>query len=210
MVTAVPTALSPLSRKGRIASSAAFSMARIMTGVASTFGRMGSLNRLARCSGRTRRVNTPLVPTGMGFMECACPDSGARPGRSEPRHRRVRMLHLGRAHEAMADQLAPSLEIVGAAEIDGVILDAAPFHEQTVALRFLDRSVQLHAGAAACALENRHGFFHARLEFRFEPRPDLDLRDFQYHDARSFRVPQLFRGTPPIRSLAARKCDVSN
>ena len=50
---------------GRIAFSAAFSMIRIMTGVASTCGRMASLNRLARCSGSTRSVDVPFAPSGI-------------------------------------------------------------------------------------------------------------------------------------------------
>ena len=46
----VPTALSPGSRYGLIALSAAFSITMIMTGVANTGGSAESLNRLARCS----------------------------------------------------------------------------------------------------------------------------------------------------------------
>jgi hypothetical protein len=60
--TAVPTALSPASKNGLIALSAAFSMIRIIMGVASTCGNMASLNRLARCSGCTRNADVPLAP----------------------------------------------------------------------------------------------------------------------------------------------------
>ena len=63
--TAMPTALSPASRNGLIALRAAFSMIRIVTGVASTCGNMASLNRLARCSGCTRNADVPLAPNGI-------------------------------------------------------------------------------------------------------------------------------------------------
>jgi hypothetical protein len=60
--TAVPTALSPASKNDLIALSAAFSMIRIITGVASTCGNMASL---ARCSGSTRNADAPLAPNGI-------------------------------------------------------------------------------------------------------------------------------------------------
>ena len=63
--TAVPTALSPASKNGQTALSAAFSMIRIITGVASTCGSMASLNRLARCSGCTCNIDLPLAPNGI-------------------------------------------------------------------------------------------------------------------------------------------------
>ena len=63
--TAVPTALSPASKNGLIALSAAFSIIRIITGVASTCGNMASLNRLARCSACTRNADVPLAPNGI-------------------------------------------------------------------------------------------------------------------------------------------------
>jgi hypothetical protein len=43
----------------------------IITGVASTGGNIASLNRLARCSGLTTRLNEPLAPVGMVFMGLA-------------------------------------------------------------------------------------------------------------------------------------------
>ena len=41
------------------------SMTIIITGVANTGGRIASLNRFARCSGRTRRLKEPLAPWGI-------------------------------------------------------------------------------------------------------------------------------------------------
>src|SRR5438128_9095329 len=40
----------------------------IITGVANTGGRIASLNRLARCSGWTRRLKEPLAPRGICLM----------------------------------------------------------------------------------------------------------------------------------------------
>jgi hypothetical protein len=48
--------------------SAAFSIARIMMGVASTGGSIASLNRLARCSGLTTSVKLPLARGGIACM----------------------------------------------------------------------------------------------------------------------------------------------
>ena len=53
---------------GLIASSAAFSMAMIITGVANTAGSVASLNRLARCSGDTTIANEPRTPVGIVRM----------------------------------------------------------------------------------------------------------------------------------------------
>src|SRR4249920_2703226 len=66
--TRVPTALSPASKYGLIALSAAFSIAMIMTGVESTAGSVASLNRLARCSGNTTMEKEPCAPVGMARM----------------------------------------------------------------------------------------------------------------------------------------------
>ena len=41
----------------------------VVTGVASTGGRVGSLKRLARCSGTTTIEKLPLAPTGIAFMD---------------------------------------------------------------------------------------------------------------------------------------------
>jgi hypothetical protein len=60
----VPTAVSPGSRKSRTTFKAAFSMARIIIGVAKTGGRMLSLNWLARCYGPTMIEKLPFAPRG--------------------------------------------------------------------------------------------------------------------------------------------------
>src|ERR1700730_15711261 len=49
-----------------MALSAAFSMARIIIGVANTCGSIASLNWLARCAGITRSVKVPFAPGGIG------------------------------------------------------------------------------------------------------------------------------------------------
>src|SRR5438105_1083710 len=86
---------------------------------------------------------------------------------SEPLHHLGRVLDRGRLREAVADQLAPLGEIGGAAEIDGVVLDRVPLHEQAIAARMLGRALQLHAGAALGAPEQRRGLLHAALELGF-------------------------------------------
>jgi hypothetical protein len=43
-------------------------MTMIITGVASTGGNVTSLNLLARCSGVRRRLNEPVIPTGIDCM----------------------------------------------------------------------------------------------------------------------------------------------
>src|SRR6187200_586114 len=92
------------------------------------------------------------------------------------------VLDLGRRREAMANELAPFLEIRRAAEINGMILHRLPLHEQPVALRLLDRALQFHASAALGALEDRRGGFHAGLELAFHARLDVDLRNFEDHE----------------------------
>src|ERR1700704_2388437 len=91
------------------------------------------------------------------------------------------MLDMRWLRETMADQLGPFGEIGRAAEIVGVVLDRGPLHEQAVAVRQLDRTLQLHAGAALGALEQRRRLLHAALEFRFHAGLDVDLRDFEDH-----------------------------
>src|SRR5271163_4820979 len=51
-----------------MALSAAFSIARIIIGVASTGGSNASLNRFAKCSGATTRLKLPFAPTGISDM----------------------------------------------------------------------------------------------------------------------------------------------
>src|SRR5215472_4278918 len=70
-----------------MALSAAFSMARIIIGVANTGGSIASLNWLARCAGVTRSVKVPLAPSGIGRMRH---HSWFAPDGSAPRRRNRR------------------------------------------------------------------------------------------------------------------------
>src|SRR5947209_8541617 len=83
---------------------------------------------------------------------------------SERLHHLTRMFHLRRLRQAMADELAPFLEIAGAAEIDRVVLQRLPSYEQAVAARVFDRAVKLHAAAALGAAKDRRRGLHAGLE----------------------------------------------
>src|SRR5215475_12972866 len=64
-----------------MALSAAFSMARIIIGVANTGGSIASLNWLARCAGVTRSVKVPFAPSGIGRMR---PIIGGLPRKDHP------------------------------------------------------------------------------------------------------------------------------
>src|SRR6202521_1549560 len=183
-------ALSPGSRKPRTASSAAFSIARIMTGVASTLGSVGSLNRLARGSGRTRRAKLPLAPTGSGRMRSSrsrlhAPGSTGTSTQwllpSEPRYGPTGVLDLRRSGETMPHELAPFLEVLGASEVDRMVLDRIPFDEHPVPVRLLHRTLQLHPLASAGALEDGRRLLYARLELGLQAGLDVDLRNFQHH-----------------------------
>src|SRR5437667_4026685 len=103
----------------------------------------------------------------------------------ETLHRLLGVLDLGRRREAMADELAPGLEILRAAEIDGVVLQRRPLDEEAIAAGLLDRALQLHPGAALGALEERRGLADRGLELGLEPRLDVDLSDLEYHRLQS-------------------------
>jgi hypothetical protein len=90
---------------------------------------------------------------------------------------------LRHAVEGVRHELAPLLEISGAAEIDGVVLHGLPGQEQAIPRRLLDRALQRHRLAALGALEILRGLGDAGLEFRFEARLDVDLCDFEKHGA---------------------------
>src|SRR5215212_4322999 len=81
----------------------------------------------------------------------------------------------------MPDELAPFLEVGRAAEVDGVVLERLPAHEQPIAGRLLERALQLHPLAAPRPLEDRSGLGDPLLERRFHARLDLDLRDLEDH-----------------------------
>src|SRR5262249_27643287 len=70
---------------------------------------------------------------------------------SETLHHLAHMLDLRRLRKAMADQLAPLGEIGRLAKIDRIVLDGVPLHEQPIARRLLNRSLQRHASAALSA-----------------------------------------------------------
>src|SRR5215813_2575208 len=91
------------------------------------------------------------------------------------------MLDLGRRGEAVAHQLAPFAEVGGAAEVDGVILDRLPLHEQAIAARLLGRALELHALAALGALKQRCRLAYSGFELVLHARLDVDLRDFEDH-----------------------------
>src|SRR4051812_16005394 len=120
---------------------------------------------------------------------------------SKPLYRLAHVLDMRRLRETMADQLAPFGEIGRAAEIVGVVLDRPPLHEQAVAVRQLDRALELHAGAALCALEKRRRLLHAALEFRFHAGLDVDLRDFEDHGVFLQRLRILSRHAPRKRGI---------
>src|SRR5690349_18907451 len=114
-----------------------------------------------------------------------------------PARQRVRMseplddlrdvLDLRRVGEAVADQLAPFREIGRAAEIDRVVLDRVPLHEQPVAHRLFDRALQRHAGAAFGTLEQGRRLLHAGFELGFHAGLHVDLRDLEEHDGHPCR-----------------------
>src|SRR4051812_44044556 len=123
-------------------------------------------------------------------IEVAASDPPAQPGRMaralaadapEAVHGEPRVLDLRRALEAVTDELAPLLEIRRAAEIDGVVLERLPAHEEPVAGRPLERALQLHALAALRPLEDRRRLGDALLEGGFHPCLDLNLRDLEDH-----------------------------
>src|SRR4051794_9043727 len=97
------------------------------------------------------------------------------------------MLNLGRSREAMADELAPFLEIGRLAEIDRVVFQGLPSHEQAVAARLLLRALQLPAPASLRALEQRDRSPDPRFELRFRAGFDVELCDLQNHSDLPFR-----------------------
>src|SRR3954463_5351036 len=99
----------------------------------------------------------------------------------------------------MPDELAPFLEVGRAAEVDGVVLERLPAHEQPVARRLLHRALQLHPLAAPRPLEDRRRLRDPLLERRFHARLDLDLRDLEDHAALPLK-PRPAKSSPPGRA----------
>src|SRR5690606_3099364 len=98
----------------------------------------------------------------------------------------VHVLDLGRRGEIVADEPAPFLEVGGAAEVDGVVLQRLPLHEQAVTRRLLLGARQRHGAAALRALEQRHRLLHRRLEGGLAAGLDVDLGDFKDHADATF------------------------
>ena len=91
------------------------------------------------------------------------------------------VLDLGRGGKIGTDQRAPGGEILGAAEIDGVVLQRLPFGHEAIALRLLDRLVQFEAVKALGAAESGLGLGDGRLEILLAARLDVDLCDLGDH-----------------------------
>src|SRR5262245_64554823 len=91
------------------------------------------------------------------------------------------MVHLRRLREAMADELAPLLEVGRTAEVDRVILERFPFDEQAIAARLLDAALQLHALAAFGAAKDRRRLLHASLKLILHAGNGVDLRNLDNH-----------------------------
>src|SRR3954453_7508981 len=93
------------------------------------------------------------------------------------------MLHLGRGLEAVADELAPRLEVRRLAEIHRVVLQRLPLDEQAVAAPLLHPPPAVQTGAALRTLKQRNRLLHPGLERFFQARCDLELRNLQHHSA---------------------------
>src|SRR5262245_61564127 len=97
------------------------------------------------------------------------------------RHDRVGVLDLWRAGKAMTDERPPGLPVVGAAEVDGVVLERLPLDHQAIALRLLDRAVQRQALEATGTAENVARLADAGFELALNSGRDLDLGDLGDH-----------------------------
>src|SRR4051794_12083461 len=93
------------------------------------------------------------------------------------------MLYLGRGLEAVADELAPLLKVGRLAEINRVVLQRLPLHEQAVAARLLDPAPQLPTGASPRTLKKRGPPLHPRPQPPLQAGCDLELRNLQHHSA---------------------------
>src|SRR5208282_870264 len=100
---------------------------------------------------------------------------------SESFQRKPDVLDLGRRGEAISDELAPGLEVLGLAEVPGVVLERLPFDEEAVAARLLVRALQLHALAAASAAEKLACLCDPGFEFMLQAGLHLDLGNLENH-----------------------------
>src|SRR6185312_6043152 len=99
----------------------------------------------------------------------------------EPLHHLGNVLDVGRRGEALADQLAPFLEVGRLTEVDSVVLERLPLHEQPIALRLFSRARERYAVAAFGAPEDRRRRRDAGFESLLHAGLDVDLRDFGDH-----------------------------
>src|SRR3954469_2749881 len=126
------------------------------------------------------------------------------------------MLDLGGCRKILADEAAPFGEILGAAEIDGVVLERLPLHHQTIALRLLDRLVQLETVKTLGAAESCLGLGDGGLKVLLAARLDVDLRDLGNHVFPPIFVrwaclpqPATKKKTPKRRPARSRNADHS-
>src|SRR3546814_14480754 len=82
---------------------------------------------------------------------------------------------LGRGGEVGPDEAPPLLEVGGIAEMDHVVVDRLPGHDQLVPARRLDRPLAVDAVAAPGAPEQRAGRADALFGGILLARPHLDL-----------------------------------
>jgi hypothetical protein len=98
------------------------------------------------------------------------------------------MLDLGWTLEAMPDETAPFRKIGRATKILRVVLQRFPANEKTIAARFLDGTLQFHAGAAFRAPKQWRCLRDASLELSFHARLYVDLSDLEDHEYNSFEA----------------------
>src|SRR5689334_11035690 len=105
----------------------------------------------------------PSLSTGLSPMTV---DISGQAGRPESRrlYHSLHVHHRRRRGEVRPDEAAPVLELLRAAEVDGVVLQGLPAHDQQVARRLLDHTLQREPVAAPGAQEKRRGLAHAGFE----------------------------------------------
>lgn len=109
----------------------------------------------------------------------------ALPSAAETCHDRFDMLDRRRPGKEAANETAPGLEVVAAAEVHGVIFQRLPADDEAVRLRPLDGAVQPHRHATARPLEQRHGLRDGGFEGGVRAGLDGEFGDFVDHDGLS-------------------------